>query len=422
MKKVDAAFVREALGNDVPVIDARSNCAYIGWQVDGAVSRGHIPQATDFSADWLRYLQEAILSKREKERRTEMLKTRLTEKSFAPDSPLIIYDSNGEDAAIVASYLKANGLTELYYFDLNDWDGPLATCPRYDKLVPPEWVNALIDKRLPVNKVFSDIKIFECNWGRESITFMGSHIPGAIHIDTDEFEEAPAWTHVSTDKLHDFLSLNGIKKDTFTVLYSTGDQGAEYKTAILLAALGVEHVVVLNGGYTAWRMKGLPTERGVSVKPNSGTDITPAEMAVDQRLVNLQQAKQILSGERDGQLVDIREWLEYSGQVSGYDYIPKAGRIPGAVYGDSWLAYKNVDDTMRNLSEVQSIWQKCRIDPERPMAFFCGSAGWGAAMVEYFGNVSGISHLSVFEGGWCEWQLDESNPTDTEILEQRWFE
>ena len=64
------------------------------------------------------------------------------------------------------------------------------------------------------------------------------------------------------------------------------------------------------------------------------------------------EAKEILASP-DANLVSVRSWPEYIGEVSGYNYIEKKGRIPGSVFGDCGSDayhmenYRNLDHTTR---------------------------------------------------------------------------
>ncbi len=49
------------------------------------------------------------------------------------------------------------------------------------------------------------------------------------------------------------------------------------------------------------------------------------------------------------------------------------------------------------------------------MAFFFGSASWGAAACKTFANVAGFPNATIYEGGWCEWCAYPENPVETEF-------
>lgn len=402
--------------NQALLLDTRSSSAYSGWLVDGSIERGHIPGSRLFSADWIRFLDQAIISDRELKFRQTNLKTKTDHLLRDNYAAIILMDYNNKDAYVVANYLQDIVQCEMYYFNLLNWNGQRFTYPNFQKIVPAEWVNEIIQGNKPAFYETDHYKIFECDWGPHGITYMSSHIPNAFHIDTEDFEQAPAWTHRSLEDLYKFIDKYNIHPDETIILYSNGDQGAEYKTALILEALGFNYVHILNGGYTPWRIKKLNTERGIpkNIPPSS----KPANLNINfEVLNNISKIKEYLATNNSRQVVDIRPWEEYRGEITGYDYIPKPGRIPGALYGGSWINYKNVDDTVPDKTHFLNALTKNNLNTTKDMIFFCGSAGWGAAMVYYFGKVFGMDNLSIYEGGWCEWQLDDKNPIDTEIIQ-----
>lgn len=411
MKSINLPEMKALIEQSAVIIDTRHNNAFIGWKVDGAKSRGHIEGAINFSANWLAFLDKAVLSKHEKDERNQALDNRFRNLPLI-NKPVILYDNNGKDAQRIAAYFKEQGLDDLYYFNLNHWEDNLIYYPNYHQLVAAEWVLEVINNEDP-----SQYKIYEVNWGKESITFLASHIPGAIHINSEEFEISPSWVHADFNRLAEFIYENGITHDKKLIFYSTGDQGAEYKTALLLNFLGYQNTYVLNGGYSAWRLKGFTTERGSVTKPMNGDKLTTLTPVKPQNITYIDQVKDYLRNQQ-AQIIDVRSWKEYRAEESGYDYIPIAGRIPATQWGGPWIEYKNIDDTMRNIEEIREIWQHYHIDPNKPMIYFCGSAGWGAAMLVYFLEVADIFTGSIYEGGWCEWQLDPNNPIETQLLNE----
>lgn len=398
-------------------LDTRSSSAFIGWKVDGSQRRGHIPGSTDFSAHWFQFLKEAKLSKNERMTREERLREQIQGKHLEDFEIFVLLGTEEKSTDLVRTYLEEHYSSKIVFFNINNWEEELVYYPNFYRLVPPEWVYELIKGEKPEFYNSPSYKIFECDWKGEGITFLSSHIPGAVHIDTNEFEKEPEWTYASEVALKAFLRNNGISEETALILYSNGDQAAEFKTALILQALGLKEIFILNGGYEAWRMKKYPVEQGSVEKPKSEKSFETHKVGESPLFVSISEVKEIFKAKGPEQIVDIRAWEEYSGKESGYDYITVKGRIPGAIYGGSWLQYKNIDDTMRNYEEIRTILEEHEIDENEKMAFFCGSAGWGAAMVVVYGQIAGSDKMAIFEGGWNEWVLDASNPIDADILE-----
>ncbi|MEA1897307.1 MAG: rhodanese-like domain-containing protein, partial [Bacteroidota bacterium] len=138
------------------------------------------------------------------------------------------------------------------------------------------------------------------------------------------------------------------------------------------------------------------------------------ELAID-----VPKAKELLDS-ADGELVCVRSWPEYIGEVSGYNYIEKKGRIPGAIFGNCGTDayhmenYRNLDHTTREYHEIEAIWEKVGITANKHLAFYCGT-GWRGSEAFYNAWLMGWPRVSVFDGGWFEWSNDPENPFETGV-------
>jgi thiosulfate/3-mercaptopyruvate sulfurtransferase len=122
----------------------------------------------------------------------------------------------------------------------------------------------------------------------------------------------------------------------------------------------------------------------------------------------------------DKNLVCIRSWSEFTGEVSGYNYIKKKGRIPGAVFAncgsDAYHMenYRNLDHTTREYHEIERMWAEAGIGPDKHNAFYCGT-GWRGSEAFFNAWLMGWPRVSVFDGGWFEWSNDHENPYETGV-------
>jgi len=124
------------------------------------------------------------------------------------------------------------------------------------------------------------------------------------------------------------------------------------------------------------------------------------------------------------ELVCVRSWPELIGEVSGYNYIEKKGRIPGAIFGDCGTDayhmenYRNVDHTTREFHEIEESWIKKGITPDKHLAFYCGT-GWRGSEAWFNAWLLGWPRVSVYDGGWFEWSNDSENPYETGVPEEK---
>ncbi len=393
------------------IVDTRINDAYNGWKLDGVSRGGHIAGAVDFSSNWL-----SVDNKNKEEILDEALKT----KGIDKDKNIVLYDSNEEDAKVVGNYLSQKGYTNVYTYNVKEWAKEeslsMESYENYDRLVPADIVKEVIDGKIPETfEGAKNIKIVEASWGEESEAYSKGHVPTSVHINTDTVEPPPNWMLASDEELAKFALDYGFTKDD-TIIVTGPDVMASYRVAVVLRYIGVNDVRVLNGGNDAWVAAGYELET-TSNAPVAGTNFGGEIPGNLDLIVTIPELKEELKSD-DSVLVDNRSWEEYIGEVSGYSYHDKKGRIPGAVYGYAGTTsttledYRNIDNTMRNADEIKVLWDKAGIDTNKKLIFMCGS-GWRAAEVLTYANVMGYDNSALYSDGWIGWSNDASNPVET---------
>ena len=393
------------------IVDTRINDAYNGWKLDGVSRGGHIAGAVDFSSNWL-----SVDNKNKEEILDEALKTNGIDK----DKNIVLYDSNEEDAKVVGNYLSQKGYTNVYTYNVKEWAKEeslsMESYENYDRLVPADIVKEVIDGKIPETfEGAKNIKIVEASWGEESEAYSKGHVPTSVHINTDTVEPPPNWMLASDEELAKFALDYGFTKDD-TIIVTGPDVMASYRVAVVLRYIGVNDVRVLNGGNDAWVAAGYELET-TSNAPVAGTNFGGEIPGNLDLIVTIPELKEELKSD-DSVLVDNRSWEEYIGEVSGYSYHDKKGRIPGAVYGYAGTTsttledYRNIDNTMRNADEIKVLWDKAGIDTNKKLIFMCGS-GWRAAEVLTYANVMGYDNSALYSDGWIGWSNDASNPVET---------
>ncbi|MDO6356020.1 rhodanese-like domain-containing protein [Caloramator sp. CAR-1] len=385
------------------IVDTRINDAFNGWKLDGVKRGGHIPNAVDFSANWLK------VDVKDKEK---ILDDTLKSKNITPDKNIVLYDANGKDAIEVANYLKSKGYNNIYIYDIKQWANddslPLEKFKNYHLIVPAAIVKDILDGKKP--ETFENaktIKIVEASWGEEKDSYAKGHVPTSFHINTDLVEPPPAWMLASDKELEKFALDYGFTKDD-TVIVTGENPMAAYRVAVVLRYMGVNDVRVLNGGLLAWKLAGYEVE----TKSNKPTPVKEFGAPIPGRPELIDTIDEVKAGMKkpdEFMLVDNRTWEEYIGKSSGYSYHHKKGRIPTAVYGyagigdsNSLQYYRNIDGTMRNGYEILALWKKAGIDTSKHLSLYCGS-GWRVSEIMTYANVLGIDNISIYSNGWIEW-------------------
>lgn len=395
------------------IVDTRIPDSYNGWKLEGVERGGHIAGAVDFSSNWLKV---------EVENKEDALNEALEIKEISQDKNIVLYDANGEDAEIVAHYLREKGYNNLFFYDVKEWarnqELPMKSYENYHLIVPPSIVKDVIDGKTPETfEEGKNIKIVEASWGEEETSYAKGHVPTSFHINTDSIEPPPAWMLASDQELTEFALEYGFTKDDSVIV--TGENPmAAYRVATVLKYMGVNDVRVLNGGLMAWKLSGYDVET-ISHEPVPVNDFGTKIPANSHIIDTIEETKAGLSKADEFTLVDIRTWEEHIGNSSGYSYHDKKGRIPGSVYGyagkgdsNSLDHYRNIDNTMRNADEIQTMWKTSGIDTNKHLSFMCGS-GWRAAEVFFYSNVMGFENTSLYSNGWIEWSNNPDNPIET---------
>ncbi|NPD86670.1 thiosulfate sulfurtransferase [Lentimicrobium sp. L6] len=404
------------------LIDARPTEAYNGWALQGEKRGGHIRSAKCLPLKWTKYMDwiEIIRSK-----------------GILPDQEIVIYSYTSDEAKKLAQVFKKAGYEKLaiYPHFLSEWvkneELEMDRLARFNHLVYPDWVQALIKGEKPEHYHNDKFVICHSHY-RNRDAYLSGHIPGAIDLDTLALEAPETWNRRSPEELKEALEAHGITSNTTVVLYgkfmdpdndddfpgsAAGHIGA-IRNAFIMMYAGVKDVRVLNGGFQSWRDAGfeISKEDVAKVRVNDfGVQIpSKPELAVD-----VPQAKEMIAA-KDADIICTRSWPEYIGEVSGYNYIEKKGRIPGAIFGNCGTDayhmenYRNLDHTVREFHETKAIWDEIEVTGDKHLAFYCGT-GWRGSEAFYNAWLMGFPRVSVFDGGWFEWSNDPENPFETGI-------
>lgn len=405
---------------ELNIIDIRSIDSYNGWRLSGEARGGHIPGARSLPFRWTNYIDWI-----------EMLRF----KKIEPDNELVIYGSDRREVDTLARRFEKLGYRSIsvYYNFIDEWclneSLPLTGLERYRYLVPAAWLNQLIIGEKPSEYSNTRFVVVHAHY-RNREAYLSGHIPGAIDMDTLALEAPETWNRRTAGELKEALEEHGITADTTVILYgkymdpdnndpfpgsAAGDIGA-IRLAFIMMYAGVKDVRVLNGGFHSWVDEGYEislSDEPKKSEPDFGS-VIPAhpELAVD-----TPQAKKMIASDK-AELVCVRSWAEYIGEVSGYNYIKPKGRIPGAVFADCGSDayhmenYRNFDHTTREFCEIADIWKSNGITPDKHLAFYCGT-GWRGSEAWFNAWLMGWPKVSVYDGGWFEWSADPDNPFET---------
>ena len=143
------------------IVDVRDSNAFNGWIVGQQKRGGHIRGATNLALRWMEtYEEEAI---------------RLVESKGFRGNQIVLYGNSASDANRMASWLRNRAQLSpdqlfVYAEGIVAWSRdntlPMDRLPRYEKLVPPQWVHQLIEEGNS-----DDYRIVEVNWRKNTSPF-----------------------------------------------------------------------------------------------------------------------------------------------------------------------------------------------------------------------------------------------------------
>jgi 3-mercaptopyruvate sulfurtransferase SseA len=413
-------LLRRLTDPDLTIVDVRPLPAYNGWRMNGEARGGHIAGAVAFPSAWLTSVDDA-----------EVVRL-LQSKDIVDSREVVLYGDGSGDVSAVRSRLADLGHAgvRVYEGGWNEWAAdealPVERLPNYERLVHTDWLRQVLAGDRVEAAPAGRFLLFHVNFGVPE-EYEENHLPGALYLDTNQLEDPADWNRRSPEELDTALRALGVTHDTTVIVYGRDTEGdadekwpgrragqiAATRAAMILRYCGVDDVRLLDGGYDAWVRAGNALEttpREPTPVPSFGARI-PLRPEV---IVDIDEARQILSDPDHAALVSVRAWREHVGEVSGYNYIVPAGRIAGDVWGNCgsdayhMQHYRNVDNTMRAYPEIAANWEEAGITPEKWVAFYCGT-GWRASETWFYAYLMGWPRIAVYDGGWFEWSQDPTN-------------
>ena len=277
--------------------------------------------------------------------------------------------------------------------------------------VSPEWVKSVIDGKQEESK---DFVILEAAWGEvaDDKAYTEGHIPGALHMNTDYIESEEFWNIRTPEEITELMKKYGITKDTTVITYGNNPViSADDRVAMTLLWAGVENVKNLSGGIDAWKNAGYELETTVNEPKATDKDFGVTIPAHPEYILSIDQVKDKLKNDKNFKLVSIRSRDEFEGKTSGYGYIDRAGEPLGAIWGHDTDdgSYNNEDGTVADIVTVKKYLSESGASLGNEVSYYCGT-GWRAAIPFLIEYDEGIRTMSVYDGGWFQWQMDPENP------------
>jgi thiosulfate/3-mercaptopyruvate sulfurtransferase len=234
--------------------------------------------------------------------------------------------------------------------------------------------------------------------------YLEGHIPGAVYAHLDRDLSGPpvicGGRHPlpAPDALNQLFSRLGIDGGKQVVAYdNAGGSLAAARLWWLLRYMGHEAVVVLDGGWGAWR-------EGVKSGEETNSPAAFRGQPNDSWIVKADAVSKVQL------LIDSRDPARYRGEVEPID--PKAGHIPCAV-NHFWKLNLGADGRFLSPAQLRENFRGVfrNMKPDDAV-FYCGSG------VTACHNLLAVAHAGfsmprLYAGSWSEWCSDPSRPVAT---------
>ncbi len=232
---------------------------------------------------------------------------------------------------------------------------------------------------------------------RPAELFAGGRIPGARHFDPyfvncDDTSERPLASF--TRMWANMLGWRGVKPGDTLVFYGAFTDMCAARGFWFAEYLGHKDVHVLDGGFGAWRERGLPIEQ-------SSQPPAPAKYpfsAEPDRVATFQSVMDAIGS--DGRVIlDNRSRAEFTGEDRRAKH---GGAIPSARHCDWENLYDPATGRMKSPESLAKILKAAGATPEKEIIVYCNT-GYRSAHAYLAMRALGYPRIRNYVGSWQEW-------------------
>lgn len=300
-------------------------------------------------------------------------------------------------AHFLASALCATLCAAPAAFSAEEPSAPAAPGPRFE-IVPVSRAQRLVEhKRVhaldtrPVSK------------------YLAGHIEGAVHLDDETLRRPVSGLpvqYLSDAELGRIFSEAGVRADVPVLVYSDGeDPLAATMTAYALLRAGHPDVLLLDGGFEAWRgnspvTQAHPTYTAVPWTASPDTTHSASLDTVSE-----------MARTNEGLLLDARPAKLYRGEGKSW---ARNGHIPHAVSLD-WKQLVQADNEalFKPRREIEALLKDAGVTPGMNTVVYCGTGREATLLYLYLRGALNRSDVTLYEGSWTEWSSDPAREVAT---------
>jgi len=273
--------------------------------------------------------------------------------------------------------------------------------------VSTEWLHQRLDA--------PDIVVVDGSWYLPAMNrdanaeFLSAHIPGAVRFDIEEIRDTGSpLPHMlpTPEEFSARVGAMGIGDGMTIVVYDGAGLFSAPRVRWTFKVFGARDVVVLDGGFPAWRSEGRPIEEGPE-RPRARRTFTPRlDHSAVADVADVQRA--LATG--SAQVLDARPADRFRGEAPEPRAGVRSGHIPGSLNLPSSEVVEN--GRLKDLAALQSALDRAGVEPGRPVITTCGS-GVTAAILSLALETVGRPARSLYDGSWAEWGSRGELPVET---------
>lgn len=242
------------------------------------------------------------------------------------------------------------------------------------------------------------------------------HIPGAVNfVWHTDFVDTVNRDLVSPARFEELTRAAGVNNDSTIVLYGDNDNWFAAWGAWVFLQYGAQDVRLLDGSRAKWEAE----NRELAITPPSPASGSFSVTQRDDLRVKLPDVLQVVEGEHEAALIDIRSADEFAGKIFAPEGMQelsiRAGHIPGAV-NIPWKQALNEDGTFKAEDELRALFAAQGIDGSTPVITYCRIGERASHTWFVLSQILGYD-VAVYDGSWTEWGntvgVPISNPSGT---------
>ncbi|AXB44762.1 sulfurtransferase [Amycolatopsis albispora] len=244
--------------------------------------------------------------------------------------------------------------------------------------------------------------------GNSDADYRQGHVPGAVWIGWDEFQDDLRLGVIDRGSFEKLLSRKGIGNHDTVVFYS-GNKNLLAALALWYFRLyGHRAVKLLDGGREKWERDGHPLTAEETVRPATSYQAADPDLSIRAT------RDEVLAAIGTKELIDVRTPDEYAGRIfapgfAGEAFAPgnnphevaqRAGHVPGAVNLE-WDAVLNEDGSFKSERELERCY--AGLDLARGAITYCWVGARSAHTWFVLSELLGRPDVKNYDGSWGEY-------------------